>query len=111
MIMEAFHVTTSDTDLLAAPSRLAAVPYAGQMILEFQASDNSATDFFKVTIQLPDGSTPIDSQRIPDGATAGGINSEDKYAVAFPVTKGGHVLVALDETGTCTCNVRATLSP
>lgn len=111
MIVETYQIVGDDTDLLAAPSRLAAIPYDGQLILEFQADVNDASNYWEVTIQLPDGSTPLDAVRIPEGANAGSINLDDKYTVAFPVAQGGHVTVHCDETGTAVLDVRATLMP
>lgn len=111
MIVESFVVAATNTDVLAAPSRLAACPYDGQLTLEFQSSANSAANNMALTLQLPDGSTPIDSQGLPAGVTSGGLNELDKYAVSFPIEQGGHVSVSLTLTGTCSTSVRATLEP
>lgn len=111
MIVEAYQLTATDTDVLAAPSRLAAIPYDGQLILEFQADANDGTNYWEVTIQLPDGSTPLDAVLIPEGANAGSINADDKYTLSFPVAQGGHVTVHATETGTAVLDVRATLMP
>lgn len=111
MIVECVQITASDTDLLNAPSRLAAIPYAGTLVLEFQADVNDASNYWTVTIQLPDGSTPLDTVRIPEGANAGSINANDKYTVAFEVDQGGHVTVNCAETGTAVLDVRSTLMP
>lgn len=111
MIVETFLLSASDTDLLASPSRLASIPYQGILHLEFQAQHNDASNYFEVTVQLPDGSTPLDGVRPPKGVTAGGINGNDKYQVSFPVTQGGHVTVACTETGTAILDARATLMP
>lgn len=111
MIVESYQITADNTDLLAAPSRLAAIPYDGQLVLEFQADVNDASNYWEVTIQLPDGSTPLNNVRIPEGANAGSVNLNDKYSLAFPVAQGGHVTVDCDETGTAVLDVRATLMP
>lgn len=111
MIVESYHVVGTTGDILAAPSRLAAIPYNGNLILEFQATVNDTSNYMRVTVQTPDGATPVEDVRIPAGATAGGMNADDKYTLMFPVSQGGHVLVQLTETGTAICNVRATLSP
>lgn len=113
MIVETFHLAATDADLLSSPSRLAAIPYSGQLTLEFQSNLNDATNSWDVSIQLPDGSTPLEAGRvqIPAGATAGALNREDKYTVTFPATQGGHILVGCTENGTALLTVRATLMP
>lgn len=111
MIVETYLLTATDTDVLAAPSRLAAIPYAGTLIVEFQAADNDGTNRFDLTIQLPNGETPLDTVSAPKGVTDGCWNDNDKYTVAFAVTKGGHVLIAATETGTSSLWIRATLTP
>lgn len=111
MIVEAYQLTATNTDVLAAPSRMAAIPYDGQLILEFQADVSDASNYWEVTIQLPDGSTPLDAVRISEGVNAGSLNANDKYTVAFPVAQGGHVTVHATETGTAVLDIRATLMP
>lgn len=111
MIAEAYRITATDTDVLAAPSRLAALPYNGNLVIEMQAQQNDASNYFEVTIQLPDGSTPLESVRIPSGATDTAINADDKYSVVVPATAGGHILVQATMTGTAVLDLRATLMP
>ncbi len=111
MIVETFYLTATDADILAAPSRLNSIPYNGTLILEFQSTVNTATASFDVTIQLPDGSTPLESVSIPDGVVPGAMNTDDKYVVSVPATLGGHVIVAATEVGTAELFIRATLMP
>lgn len=111
MIVETYSLYATDSDILAAPSRLAAIPYDGRLVCEFQSSANTNTNNYDLTIQLPDGSTPLDTVRIFAGATAGALNQDDKYTVAFSVAKGGHVLVEATETGTAQLECRFTLMP
>lgn len=111
MIVEVFHLAATNADILAAPSRLSAIPYNGEMILEFSANLNDATNFWSVQIQLPDGSTPLEAVRIPAGATAGALNLDDKYTLRFAAAQGGHILVGCTETGTALLDVRVTLMP
>lgn len=111
MIVETYTLTATDTDVLNAPSRLAAIPYTGTLIMEFQAADNDGTNGFDLTIQLPNGATPLDSVDVPKGVTDGSWNDNDKYLVSFGVSKGGHVLVNLTLTGSSTCWARFTLMP
>ncbi len=111
MIVESYALAATDSDVLAAPSRLAAIPYGGTLIIEMQANLNAAANNYAVTIQLPDGSTPLDAVTVPAGVTAGAINMDDKYTVSFPVAQGGHVLISATETGTTLMDFRCTLMP
>ena len=111
MIVESYYIVGTTGDILAAPSRMSSIPYNGTLIIEAQASDNDTTNTMSMTIQLSDGSTPLENVRIPKGVTADGLNMDDKYQVSFPVTQGGHVLASITETGTCTALVRVTLMP
>ena len=110
MIVETFHLSATNTDLLVAPSRLAAIPYSGTLIIEMSAGNNDATNNFAVTVQLPNGDVPLDGVHLPVG-TAGAMDANDKYTVAFPVMQGGHVLLSFTETGSTTATVRCTLMP
>lgn len=111
MIVESFRLAASNTDVLAAPSRLNAIPYNGQLIIEMQSQQNDGTNQMAVTIQLPDGSTPLDGVVIPSGATDSAINVDDKYVVVVPATAGGHVLIGVVESGTAILDMRVTLMP
>lgn len=111
MIVEMFRLAATDLDVLVAPSRLSSMPYYGTLILEMQAQQSDGTNQFVVTIQLPDGSVPMDAVIIPDGATDGALNVDDKYVIGFPVEQGGHVLVQAVESGTAIMMIRATLMP
>jgi hypothetical protein len=111
MIVETFDLTASDTDVLAAPSRLASIPYTGTLIIELQANANDGTNYWQVTIQLPNGDVPAERINVPAGASTGGMNSDDKYRLTIPVTTGGHVLVDALLTGATGLFVRATLMP
>lgn len=111
MIVETYMIQATNTDILSTPSRLAAIPYTGTLIMEFQASDNDGTNNFVLTVQLPDGSVPLDGVQAPQGVTDGAWNRNDKFTVAFQVVKGGHVIVAATETGTAYLWCRFTLTP
>lgn len=113
MIVETYLISATDADVLEAPSRLASIPSGGTLILEFQADTSDATNWFDLTIQLPNSTTPLKDVRIPGNVTygIGSWNMDDKYQVAFPVSVGGHVYVSLTLTGSATCMIRATLTP
>lgn len=111
VITETFHVVGTTSDVLVAPSRLAALPYDGTVIIEMQASANDSSNLITAVLQLPDGSTPLDGVRLPAGVTAGALNADDKYVVSVQAAQGGHILLQLTETGTTTAFVRVTLMP
>jgi len=111
MIVEFFRLSATTADVLAAPSRLAAIPYNGMLIIEMQAQQSDGTNQFAVTIQLPDGSTPLEGVVIPDGAVDGALNADDKYVVSVPATAGGHILITATESGTAILMMRCTLMP
>ena len=113
MILLSDIVTASTTDLLNG-TRLSAIPYSGATLtLQFIADNNDGTNAFDVTVQLPDGEVPVDTQRVPaqrDGK-AGCLNSEDLLQMSFPAPQGGHFTIALTETGTAVCTYRIVLTP
>lgn len=112
MILETNIEAATNADILAG-SRLNAIPYGGTLTLEFQCQFNDATNFFSVTIQLPDGDVPLDTQRVPgvNPALAGVLDERTLLRMAFPATQGGHFNITLTETGTAVAVWRAILSP
>jgi len=112
MIQETTLLSASNTDLLST-GRLNAIPYNGTLTLEVQASLNDGTNGFTLTVQTPDGATPIDAQGIPSNnpALAGVLDERTLSRYVFAATQGGHFNIALTEVGTATCMARVTLSP
>lgn len=102
----------TNADILSA-TRLNAIPYGGVITLDFQCQFNDATNFFSVTIQLPNGDVPIDAQRVPgtNPALAGMLDERTLLRASFPATQGGHFNISLTESGTAVCVWRAVLSP
>lgn len=103
VIVETFALAADNTDILAAPSRLAAMPSDGTLVIEMSATEANGSNYGTVTIQLPDGSVPIDGQVIPANgmSTADGvIHDETALTMTAAVEQGGHVTIAYDETGT-----------
>lgn len=111
-IIETGVITASDNDVLDAPSRLSSLPFGGMLTLEISASAAATANHCDLTVELPDGSLPIEGQIIPAGATAGALDDRTEMVLQFPVASqlvGGHVLMVLTVTGTCTVTWRATL--
>jgi len=112
MILETANETASDTDILNG-TRLNAIPYNGTLTLEVQANLNNATNNFALTVQLPNGDVPIDSQLVPacNPSLDGVLDERTLLRLQFGATQGGHFNISLVETGTAICTWRAILSP
>lgn len=112
MIQESGIVAATTADLLSG-GRLNAIPYNGQLTLEFISQFADATNSYALTVQLPNGDVPIDAQLVPgvNPALAGVLDERMLVRLQFPATQGGHFTVTLTETGTAVATWRATLLP
>ena len=112
MILESGIISASNTDLLST-GRLNALPYNGRLTLEFLSNLNDATNYYTLSVQLPNGDVPIDQQVVPgcNPSLAGVLDERQLLRATFPATQGGHFVVSLTETGTAICTWRAVLSP
>ncbi len=112
MIFEQFLVSATNTDLLST-GRLNAIPYGGMLTLDFLADLADVTNFYQLTIQLPDGTNPVDTQSVQASASGvdGDMEERQLLRFSFPATQGGHFTVSLTENGTATCMFRAVLRP
>lgn len=111
--MESGFIAATNADLLTA-TRLQTAPANGIMLFQVQASDNDATNNYKMDLQLPDSDVPMVAVDVPQGATAGlaGMLDDDlmlQYAAA--IGKGGRVVFGLTETGDAECTWRVTFTP
>ena len=109
LIVLSDQASASSTDILQG-TRLQTVPSGGYLTFELQADNANATNQFSVTIQLPDGSTPLNGVLVP-GATADVLDDRQKLMVTFAVGQGGHVVFSLAETGAALCMWRVTYQP
>jgi hypothetical protein len=103
-------VTATTTDLLQG-TRLQTVPAGGFLTFEFSCDQASASQNFTVSIQMPNGDTPLNSVIIPAATTSGSIDDREKLMVTLPVAQGGHPVVSLTETGTVNGIYRITYTP
>lgn len=112
MILESATEAATNADILAG-TRLNAIPYNGTLTIDIQANLNNATNGFLMTIQLPNGDVPIDSQIVPasNPALDGVLDERTLFRATFPATQGGHFNISLTENGTALCTWRAVLSP
>ncbi len=112
MIYESAVIVATTADILNG-TRLNAIPYNGTLTLDFQASLADATNSFTLTIQLPNGDVPVDTQIVPaDNPALGGVLDERTLLrFTFPATQGGHFNISLTEAGTAILMWRAVLKP
>ncbi len=102
IIKESFELSASDADVLAAPSRMAAIPKGGILTIEASAR-LSSTNNGQLTLQLPGGGIPFENLIIPANgfSTAENImHTDTQLTIILPVEQGGHVLLSYVEAGT-----------
>ncbi len=103
----------SNTDILQG-TRLQTVPSNGELLFEFQASDNDATNNYAVSIELPSGDTPMNEVRAPCGNStglAGVIDNRTSLLAGFNVGQGGHSTFSCTETGSAELSWRVVFTP
>lgn len=112
MIYETAVIVATDTDVLNG-TRLNAIPYNGMIMFEFSADLANATNRWTLTLQLPNGDVPVDSQTVPGAnpSLGGVLDERTLLRMSFRATQGGHFTVSLTETGTAIATWRAVLTP
>jgi len=107
-------IVASNTDFLNN-TRLSAIPYNGTIIIQCQANLGNATNNYAITIQLPNGEVPVDSQQVAAGqegdALGGQLDTRYLDMWTYPAPQGGHFTISLTETGTAIATVRVVLKP
>jgi len=107
-------IVATNSDLLNA-TRLSAIPYNGQLVIQVQANLGNATNNYAITIQLPNGEVPVDSQQVAAGLEADALGGQldERYLdmFSFAAPQGGHFTISLTETGTAICTTRVVLRP
>lgn len=101
-IYERLIISATNTDVISSSSRLNSIPFAGVLIIRLQSDLGTAAANFAFTIQLPDGDVPVDSQQVPacNPALVGVIDERTMWMGSYKVRAGGHVVLAVVETGT-----------
>ena len=104
--------SATNTDILQG-TRLQTVPAGGILTFEMQCDANTAADNFAISIQMPNGDTPLNSTRIPscNPSSAGVIDERQNLTVSFPIMQGGHCVFSAQETGGTTLTWRVTYTP
>lgn len=112
MILEQDVIVATNADILNG-TRLNAIPYNGQITFDFQADLANASNNYAITIQLPNGDVPVDSQIVlgNNPALGGVLDERTLMRFTFRAPQGGHFQVSLTETGTAICTWRAVLRP
>jgi len=102
----------TNADILQG-TRLQTVPAGGVLTFELQAENNTATSFCAVSVQMPNGDTPLNSVRVPgcNPALEGVIDERQNLTVSFPIMQGGHCVFSTTETGTSVLTWRVTYTP
>ncbi len=109
-------IVATDADILNN-TRLSSIPYSGGILTVLALANlNNATNNFTMTIQLPDGSVPIDGQPVlagqeVEGALGGQLDSRLYMRFDFPAPQGGHFTIAFTETGAAVLTWVAVLRP
>ena len=104
--------SATNSDILQG-TRLQTVPAGGVLTFELQASSATSTNFFAVSVQMPNGDTPLNSVRVPGSnpSLAGVIDERQNLTVSFPIMQGGHCVFSTVETGTSSLAWRVTYTP
>ena len=103
----------TNSDILQG-TRLQTVPAGGALTFEMQAADNNATNNYTVSVQMPNGDTPLNGVRIPCGNStglAGVIDERTNLTVTLPIAQGGHCVFSTTETGDSELTWRITYTP
>jgi hypothetical protein len=104
--------SATNADILQG-TRLQTVPQGGVLTFELQAKDNTATANYAVSIQMPNGDTPLNSVRVPacNPGLEGVIDERQNLTVSFPIMQGGHCVFSTTETGASNMAWRVTYTP
>ena len=103
---------TTNTDILQG-TRLQTVPAGGFLTFEMCAEKNFAADFAEVSIQMPNGDTPLNGVRVPgtNPGAFGVIDDRQKLMITLPIAQGGHTVFSVTETGATAMAWRVTYTP
>ena len=111
IILSSFE-TATNADILQG-TRLQTVPAGGILTFELQAEQNIAGQNYTVSIQMPNGDTPLNNVRVPGTSPVdtGIIDERQNLTVSFPIMQGGHCVFSCTETGATQMAWRVTYTP
>ena len=100
MIFLSTRLTATNADILNS-TRLQSAPRNGLLTIRLIADLADATNNFTASLQLPNGETPWEDVLVPGAnpSLAGVMDSRQLLQATFQVTQGGHVVLAVTETG------------
>jgi len=104
--------SASNADILQG-TRLQTVPAGGILTFELLSEKNDTSNFYTVSVQMPNGDTPMNNTRVPAGSTGlvGVIDERTNLTVSFPIMQGGHCVFSCTETGATSLAWRVTYTP
>ncbi len=102
----------TNADILQG-TRLQTVPAGGVLTFELQSEENNSSNNYAVSVQMPNGDTPLNNVRVPacNPALAGVIDERQNLTVSFPIMQGGHCVFSMTETGSSALTWRVTYTP
>jgi len=102
----------TNTDVLQG-TRLQTVPAGGFLTFEMCANSLNNADFIEVSIQMPNGDTPLNNVKVPavNPALPGVIDDRQKLMITLPIAQGGHTVFSATETGSNVLTWRVTYTP
>lgn len=111
IILSSFESATN-ADILQG-TRLQTVPSGGILTFELQAQYATAAANNVVSIQMPNGDTPLNNTLVPgvNAGLAGVIDERTNLTVSFPIQQGGHCVFSTTETGANVLTWRVTYTP
>ncbi len=111
-IVERNVIVATNADILNG-TRLNSIPYNGILTFLVLADLANATNFYAMTIQLPNGDVPVDAQIVPgiNPSIGGVLDDRMNFMMSFDATIGGHFNISLTETGAAIATWQAVLRP
>ncbi len=102
----------TNTDILQG-TRLQTVPAGGIMTFELQSRLATSSNNFVVSIQMPNGDTPLNNVLVPgcNPALEGVIDERQNLTVSFPIMQGGHCVFSSSVNGASNLAWRITYTP
>jgi hypothetical protein len=102
----------TNSDILQG-TRLQTVPAGGVLTFELQGFANDTGNYNTVSVQMPNGDTPLNNVRAPGSnpALAGIIDERQNLTVSFPIMQGGHCVFSTTEVGATILTWRVTYTP
>lgn len=101
-IQEAYILNTDNSDILKSPSRLAGMPYDGEMLVEATAQECNAQNYWAFTIQEPTAQNPLEDVIIPANGystTDNVLHNETEFTYQTIGLTGGHLTLGAQKVG------------